>query len=39
MGQSNSLDLFTRSGYSVVILSNHTNGRSPLREAIREILP
>ena len=39
IGQSNSLDLFTRSGYTVVILSNYTNGRSPLREAIREILP
>lgn len=39
VGQSNSLDLFTRSGYTVVILSNYTHGRSPLREAIREILP
>lgn len=36
---SNSVDLFTRSGYTVVILSNRTNGRIPLREAIRTILP
>lgn len=38
-GISNSIELFTKSGYTVVILSNHTNGRSPLREAIRSILP
>lgn len=38
-GLSNSLDLFTRSGYTAVVLSNRTNGRTPLREAIRAILP
>lgn len=38
-GVSNALDLFTKSGYTSVILSNYTNGRSPLREAIRRILP
>ena len=39
VGQSNSLDLFTGSGYTSVILSNYTNARSPLREAIWAILP
>jgi CubicO group peptidase (beta-lactamase class C family) len=38
-GMSNSLDLFTRSGYTAVILSNYTYARSPLREAIWAILP
>lgn len=38
-GHSHSLDLFTRSGYILVILSNYTLGRSPLREAIWAILP
>jgi CubicO group peptidase (beta-lactamase class C family) len=39
IGMSNSLDMFTRSGYTVVILSNYSRGRSPLRESIRAILP
>lgn len=39
VGMSNSLDMFTRSGYTSVILSNYTNARSPLREAIWAILP
>lgn len=38
-GISNSLDLFTRSGYTVVILSNTMNGWTPLRETIRDLLP
>ena len=38
-GHSHSLDLFTRSGYVAVILSNYTLGRSPLREAIWATLP
>lgn len=38
-GMSNSLDLLPGSGYTVVILSNQTNGRSPLREAIWAVLP
>jgi CubicO group peptidase (beta-lactamase class C family) len=38
-GMSNSLDMFTRSGYTVVILSNYTRGRSPLRDTVRSILP
>jgi CubicO group peptidase (beta-lactamase class C family) len=38
-GQSNSLDLFTGSGYTAVILSNYSYARSPLREAIWTILP
>jgi CubicO group peptidase (beta-lactamase class C family) len=38
-GMSNSLDMFTRSGYTAVILSNYTFARSPLREAIWSILP
>ncbi|CAN5851280.1 hypothetical protein BH23GEM3_BH23GEM3_12160 [soil metagenome] len=39
IGMSNSLDLLPRSGYKFVILSNYTNARSPLREAIWAILP
>jgi CubicO group peptidase (beta-lactamase class C family) len=38
-GMSNSLDMFTRSDYTAVILSNYTAARSPLREAIWGILP
>ena len=38
-GHSHSVDLFTRSGYVAVILSNYTLGRSPLREAIWAMLP
>ncbi len=37
-GMSNSLDLYTRSGHTVVILSNRSGGRSPLRERIRALL-
>jgi len=32
-------DLFTRSGYASVVLSNYTDGRTPLREAIRAMVP
>jgi D-alanyl-D-alanine carboxypeptidase len=39
VGMSNSLDMFTRSGYTAVILSNYTFARSPLREAIWAIVP
>jgi CubicO group peptidase (beta-lactamase class C family) len=39
VGMSNSLDMFTRSDYTSVILSNYTYARSPLREAIWTILP
>jgi CubicO group peptidase (beta-lactamase class C family) len=39
VGMSNSLDIFTRSGHTAVILSNYTYARSPLREAIWAILP
>lgn len=39
IGMSNSVDLFTASGYTAIILSNYTNGRSPLRETIWSILP
>lgn len=39
LGQSNSLDLFTESGYTAVILSNYSYARSPLREAIWAIFP
>jgi CubicO group peptidase (beta-lactamase class C family) len=38
-GMSNSLDMFTRSDYTAVILSNYTAARSPLREAIWAMLP
>jgi CubicO group peptidase (beta-lactamase class C family) len=38
-GMHNSLDMFTRSGYTSVVLSNYTFGRSPLREAIWSIVP
>jgi CubicO group peptidase (beta-lactamase class C family) len=38
-GMSNSLDMFTKSGYTAVILSNYTFARSPLREAIWTIVP
>lgn len=38
-GQSNSLDLFTRSGYTAVILSNYSYARSPLRDVIWTMLP
>jgi CubicO group peptidase (beta-lactamase class C family) len=38
-GMHNSLDFFTRSGYTAVVLSNYTFARSPLREAIWSILP
>ena len=38
-GMSNSLDMFTKSGYTAVVLSNYTFARSPLREAIWSILP
>ena len=37
-GQSHALELFRRAGYTVIILSNRTGGRSPLRERIREIM-
>jgi CubicO group peptidase (beta-lactamase class C family) len=39
VGQSNSLDMFLRIGYTVVILSNYTDARSPLRELIAAVLP
>ncbi len=39
VGMSNSLDMFTKSGYTAVVLSNYTFARSPLREAIWSILP
>jgi CubicO group peptidase (beta-lactamase class C family) len=39
IGMSNSLDMLPESGYTSVILSNYTNARSPLREAIWAILP
>jgi len=39
VGMSDSLDMFTRSGQTAVILSNYTNARSPLREAIWAIVP
>jgi CubicO group peptidase (beta-lactamase class C family) len=39
VGMSTSLDMFTRSGYTAVILSNYTFARSPLREAIWAIMP
>jgi hypothetical protein len=39
IGMSNSLDLFTQSGYTAVILSNYTAARPLLREAIWGILP
>jgi CubicO group peptidase (beta-lactamase class C family) len=38
-GMSNSLDMFTKSGYTAVVLSNYTFARSPLREAIWSIVP
>ena len=38
IGQSHALELFRRAGYTVIILSNRTDGRSPLRERIREIM-
>jgi len=38
-GMSNSLDMFVRSDYTAVILSNYTAARSPLREAIWAIVP
>ena len=38
-GISNGIDLFTRSGYTSVILSSYTDARSPLREAIRAMVP
>jgi CubicO group peptidase (beta-lactamase class C family) len=38
-GMSTSLDMFTKSGYTAVILSNYTFARSPLREAIWAIMP
>jgi CubicO group peptidase (beta-lactamase class C family) len=36
-GASNSLDMFTRTGYTAVILSNYSYARSPLREVIWEL--
>jgi CubicO group peptidase (beta-lactamase class C family) len=39
VGMNASLDMFTRSGYTAVVLSNYTFARSPLREAIWSIVP
>ena len=36
---SHTIDMFTKSGYTAVILTNRTAGRSPLREMIWRIVP